>query len=184
MAGSIVRVANVSYTQWKSLVSAKGLSTQYLDNPDSYDIFAIEYNVSWETRVLKDGGSNQTDFEANYKPSANQPLGARPNNTASIANTFTSTGTGTALTTSLSFDQYALQVQVTGTATLTTWNVVLEGSLDGVNFSTILISTHTLGQGVIWGNGLTAPTIYIRSRVTNLFLGSATNIIVTILGQA
>jgi hypothetical protein len=178
-----MRIANISYTQWKSILASNDLTANYLENPDSYDLFAVEYNISWETKILKDGGSNQTDFEANYKANANQPLGARPTDTDSVANTFTTTGTGTILTTSLSFDQYAIQVQVTGTATLTTWNVVLEGSLDGVNFSTILISTHLLGQGVIWGNGLTAPTLYIRSRVIALGLGTATNIIVTILGQ-
>jgi hypothetical protein len=178
-----MRIVNIPYSQWKSILASNDLNAQYLENPDSYDIFAIEYHISWETRVLKDGGSNQTDFETNYKPTANQPLGARQTDTSSTANTFTSTGTGTALTTPLSFDQYALQIQVTGTATTTLWNVVLEASLDGVNFSTILTSTHLLGQGVIWGSTLTAPSIYIRSRVIALALGSATNIIVTILGQ-
>lgn len=178
-----MRIINVSYSQWKSLISSKGLSPQYLENPDSYDIFAIEYNISWETKIRKDSGSDQTDFETNYKPIANQPIGARPTDTDSVVNTYTAAGTGTALATSLSFDQYALQVQVVGTATLTTWNVVLEGSLDGVNFSTILTSTNLLGQGVIWGGAMVAPTLYIRSRVASLVLGSATNITVTILGQ-
>jgi hypothetical protein len=178
-----MRIVNVSYIQWKSLLASNDLNAQYLENPDSYDLFAIEYNISWETKILKDGGSNQTDFEANYKATANSPLGARPADTGSVANTFTSTGTGTALTTSLSFDQYALQVQVTGTSTLTLWNVVLEGSLDSVNFSTILTSTNLLGQGVVWGSSMVAPSLYIRSRVVSLTLGLATNIIVTILGQ-
>jgi hypothetical protein len=178
-----MRIVNVSYSQWKSLLTSNDLNAQYVENSESYDLFAIEYNISWETRILKDGGSNQTDFETNYKSTANAPLGARPADTGSVANTFTSTGTGTVLTTTLSFDQYALQVQVTGVSTLTLWNVVLEASLDGVNFSTILTSTHLLGQGVIWGSSLVAPSLYIRSRVIALTLGSATNIIVTILGQ-
>jgi len=179
-----MRIANISYSQWKSILSTNDLSPQYTENPDSYDLFAIEYHISWETRILKDGGSNQTDFETNYKSKSNQSLGSRPADTDFSADTYTTTGTGTILNTSLSFKQYALQVQVTGSPILTTWNVVLEASLDGVNFSTVLISTHLLGQGVIWGNSLTAPALYIRSRVIALALGSATNIIVTILGQA
>jgi hypothetical protein len=178
-----MRIANVSYSQWKSIISANDLTVQYIENPDSYDIFSIEYHISWETRVLKDGGANQTDFETNYKPTANQPLGSRPADTDSVANTFTTTGTGMVLSTSQSFDQYAIQVQIVGIPTLTLWNVVLEGSLDGVNFSTILTSTNILGQGVIWGSAMIAPSLYIRSRVVSLTLGSATNIIVTILGQ-
>jgi hypothetical protein len=178
-----MRIANVSYLQWKSIVTSNDLTAQYIDNPDSYDVFAIEYHISWETRIRKDGGSDQTDFETNFKPTANSPLGSRPADTDSVANTFTTTGTGTVLSTTLSFDQYALQVQVVGTSTLTTWNVVLEGSLDGVNFSTILISTNVLGQGVIWGSAMIAPSLYIRSRVVSLVLGLATNITVTILGQ-
>jgi hypothetical protein len=178
-----MRIVNVSYSQWKSLLASNDLGAQYLENPDSYDLFAIEYHISWETKVLKNGGSDQTDFETNYKATANQPLGSRPSDTDSNATTYTTTGTGATLSTTLSFDQYALQVQVTGTSTLTTWNVVLEGSLDNVNFSTILISTHVIGQGVVWGSSLIAPTLHIRSRVIALVLGSATNIIVTILGQ-
>jgi len=178
-----MRIANVSYSQWKSIVSANDLNSQYIESTDSYDVFAIEYNISWETRILKNGGSDQTDFETNYKPISNQPLGARPADTGSTENTFTTTGTGTVLTTSLSFDQYALQVQVVGTPTLTTWIVVLEGSLDGVNYSTILTSTNILGQGVVWGSAMVAPTLYVRSRVVSLVLGLATNITVTILGQ-
>jgi len=178
-----MRVSNVSYDQWKSIIAANDLNVQYVENPNSYNLFAIEYNISWETKVLKDGGSNQTDFETNYKPTANLPLGARQTDTSSVSNTFTSTGIGTILTTPLSFDQYALQVQVTGNSTLTLWNVVLEGSLNGVNFSTILTSTNLLGPGVIWGSAMVAPSLYIRSRVVSLTLGLATNIIVTILGQ-
>jgi hypothetical protein len=178
-----MRIANVSYTQWKNLLSANNLNAQYTESPSSYNLFAIEYNISWETRIVKNGGSDQVDFETNYKSTANAPLGTRPARTGSNATTYTGTGTGAILSTTLSFDQYALQVQVTGTSTLTLWNVVLEGSLDGVNFSTILISTHLLGQGVIWGSSLTVPTLYIRSRVVSLALGSATNIIVTIMGR-
>jgi hypothetical protein len=178
-----MRIANISYSQWKSIISANDLTVQYIENPDSYDIFSIEYHISWETRVLKDGGANQTDFETNYKPTANQPLGSRPADTDSVANTFTTTGTGTVLSTSQSFDQYALQVQVVGTSTLTTWIVVLEGSLDSVNYSTILTSTNIIGQGVVWGSAMIAPALFIRARVISLVLGLATNITVTILGQ-
>jgi hypothetical protein len=67
-------MASVSYTTLKSLISSKGLLWQYNESPTFYQIFSIEINTSWETVVLKDGGADQTDFETNYKSTANQTI--------------------------------------------------------------------------------------------------------------
>lgn len=64
-----------SWSAFKSLVTAKALLIQYSETPMYYDIFAPEAGVFlWHTTIQKDGGSDQTDFETNYKANANAPL--------------------------------------------------------------------------------------------------------------
>lgn len=65
---------SLSYSQFKSVVAAKSLLAQYVEGVDRYDLFAIEGQVSWETSFLKDGGSDVTDFEANFKSTYNLPM--------------------------------------------------------------------------------------------------------------
>ncbi len=78
---------------------------------------------------------------------------------------------------------FAIQVKST-TAVATDWNVVLEGSLDNINFTTILTHVAGNGDGLIVFSGATAsPCVYFRSRVVSLTLGDATNIVVKILGM-
>ena len=64
----------LTYTNFKSLVTAKGLLPQYADNGNQYNVFAIESNILWECFVVKDGGSDQTDFETNYRSTCNANL--------------------------------------------------------------------------------------------------------------
>jgi hypothetical protein len=64
----------LTYTAFKDLTSAKGLFPQYVDSGPYYEVFAIESNISWQCMIQKDDGSDQTDFETNYKASCNQPL--------------------------------------------------------------------------------------------------------------
>lgn len=64
------------------------------------------------------------------------------------------------------------------------WSINCEGSLDNVHFSTI--TTHasgTNGDGATtWSGASLSPSLYIRTRVTSLTLGSATNITAICLG--
>ena len=69
-----MKQAPVDYTTFWSLVSSKSLLPQYVATVDTYYIFAVENNISWEVTVLKDGGVNQQDFETNHKAACNQPL--------------------------------------------------------------------------------------------------------------
>jgi len=77
-------------------------------------------------------------------------------------------------------------IQVTGTgAAATSWDVRLEGSLDNVNFTQILQHTNVTGDSAVLYSGATLyPNLYFRSRCAGVVLGSATNIVVTILGVA
>lgn len=63
-----------SYVAFKSLVSVKGMLPQYADGGDTYFLFAVEANVSWQYTLIKDSGSDQTDFETNYQSLCNKPL--------------------------------------------------------------------------------------------------------------
>jgi hypothetical protein len=179
-----MRVSSVPYSTFITLAIAKSLYIQYIEKDNAYEIFATEDNINWETYVPKDGGANQINFETNYKVAANKPIGARGSQVATRSDTYTTTGTGQIVSNILGFSRYALQVQVTGAGIVpTSWSVFLEGSLDGVNFSTIFTSTDAIKQGVIWGGAIDAPALYIRSNCAALVLGSATNIVATILGQ-
>lgn len=95
---------------------------------------------------------------------------------------FTATGKGTIVAvTDAPTSQYAIQVKGVAVGA-TSWTVLLEGSLDGVNFTTILTHNATDGSTVVSGSTL-SPYLYFRSNCTALSLGSATSINVTILGK-
>lgn len=77
---------------------------------------------------------------------------------------------------------FTMQVVGTGAAA-TAWTVVLEGSLDGINFSAIMQHDETDGDGaVVWAGANIAASAYFRINVTALTLGAATNITVYALG--
>lgn len=94
--------------------------------------------------------------------------------------TFTGTGTGNIINaTSNPCTQHSIQV-VSTNAAATVWTVVLEGSLDGENFTPILTHNTAIGDKVVVFIA-TSPCLYVRSNTTSLTLGLATNIVVTIL---
>jgi hypothetical protein len=101
------------------------------------------------------------------------------------SDTFTVAANGTAVDVSeVPCNLFAIQVKGT-TATPTAWSVVLEGSLNGTQYTTILTHTSTEHSdgATIWK--LDGPPIkYFRSRLVSITLGSATNVIATIIGQA
>ena len=74
---------------------------------------------------------------------------------------------------------FALQVKGVGAAA-TSWDVRLDGSLDGVNFTTIVWNGTPDGDGTVKGATWTwsAPMPYIRTRIVALTLGSATGLTV------
>lgn len=99
--------------------------------------------------------------------------------------TYTTQVAGTSIDTStLPCNRFAIQVKGTG-AIPTSWTVVLEGSLNGTDFTPIM--THQSGVNgdgeMLWSP---VPTVakYFRSRVTQLTLNTATNIKVDIIGEA
>jgi hypothetical protein len=104
---------------------------------------------------------------------------------ASRSDTYTGTASGTTVDVSAQgMKHFGIQVKGTGAAP-TSYTVLLEGSLDGTNFSTLLTHTNSSpGDGLILHSGASVlPVLYFRSRCTALVLGSATNIVVTIIGK-
>ena len=95
---------------------------------------------------------------------------------------FTTTGAGAIVELGDAARRYSLQV-VGDTVSATAWSVDLEGSLDGVNFDTILTHTTGTGNGKIWFSGNQQfPALFMRAKVNSLTLGSAVKLIVWILG--
>ncbi|GAC1501935.1 MAG: hypothetical protein NVS1B10_06430 [Candidatus Saccharimonadales bacterium] len=114
-----------------------------------------------------------------------QPIsGAVSASPTSQTDTFTIAGNGiTAGAASVGVKSFALSVAATGA--VTSWSVVLEGSLDGINYTTILTHTNTTGSGVTLFSGASFyPCINFRSRCTAIVLGTGTNVVATILGIA
>ena len=65
-----------SWTDFKALVSNKGLGMQYENQTEQYYIWAVEDGTIYYCRILITipAGSDQEDFEDNYKDNANKPI--------------------------------------------------------------------------------------------------------------
>jgi len=103
---------------------------------------------------------------------------------ATRSDTYTIAATGVTVTAPAPLKSFSIVVKGTG-APATAWNVVLEGSLDNVTFTTILTDTQVTGDGVLLSTTTSfTPSLYFRSRLTSITLTPATAIVVTILGMA
>jgi len=106
-------------------------------------------------------------------------VGSTPTQTRS--DTYVATATGTTVNATTAPKQnFSLQVNQTGT--VTSWTVVLEGSLDGTNFTTLITHTDADGSGTV-KTASGKPALYFRSRCSAITLGAGTNVIATILGM-
>ena len=94
------------------------------------------------------------------------------------SDTYTATANGTTVTTTrLPLSYFTIQTVATGG--VTSWTILLEGSLDGTNFFTILTAsnaTPAISTTAAW------PVRYFRSRCSAIVLGGGTNVIAYILG--
>ena len=65
-----------SWSDFKALVVSKSLLMQYKNTVGWYEVYAAEAGeYLWRHNIAKDSGVDQTDFEANYMPSANARIG-------------------------------------------------------------------------------------------------------------
>lgn len=101
----------------------------------------------------------------------------------SRADTYSATGDGFTVDASIvNPKSFAVQVKGTG-ASATTWDVRLECSLNGVEFTTVISHTNADLDGTTKASGSTLfPCRHFRSRTAGIVLGGASDIVVTILG--
>lgn len=94
--------------------------------------------------------------------------------------TFTATGNSDVI----SLPQGALYYGICSTATgagLTSYTVVLEGTLDGTNYTTIKSTTQADGDGTMVFVTTPTPHVKVRLRCSAITLGTATNIVTRIV---
>lgn len=98
--------------------------------------------------------------------------------------TFTTTSTGTVIDVStITMTRFTLSAKATGA--VVSWTVVLEGSIDGVNYTPILTHTNLVGSGVsVYMGVLAAPVLYFRTRCSAIALGLGTDVTATVLGSS
>ena len=68
------RIAKNTWTAFRDLVLAKDLIWQFDETTDLYDIYAVDTGVIYAYRMKKDGGTDQTDWQDNYKALANKAI--------------------------------------------------------------------------------------------------------------
>lgn len=99
--------------------------------------------------------------------------------------TYSATGTGAVLTaTAKPLKSFALAVKGTGAAP-TAFDVRLEVSLDGMNWTQVLAATNIApgDGGTVWqAVGALTPALYVRTRVAGITLGGASDIVVRGMG--
>jgi hypothetical protein len=90
---------------------------------------------------------------------------------------YTATGYGTVIDcSSVGASQFSLQVKGTG-ASATSWDVRLEGSLDGVSYTPLIQHTENSADGSIISSGTNQMLVrYLRVNVADVTLGPATNL--------
>ena len=96
---------------------------------------------------------------------------------------FTGTGNGTLIdVSSRPLKHFSLFVTAAG-GTPTSWDVRLDGALNGVDFTSILTHTGVVGLGLtLFTNANVTPVLWLRARVAALVLAPATSLTVGILG--
>lgn len=102
----------------------------------------------------------------------------------SHSDTFTAVATGATQTLSAPCKSFSIATKGTG-AVPTSWTILLEGSLDGTNWTTVLTHNNTTpGDGKLLASGTAlTPVLYMRANCTAVVLGTATNIVATILAM-
>ena len=98
-----------------------------------------------------------------------------------LQDTFTATGNGsTNDANTVPCRDFSLQVTQTGA--VTSWDVRLEASLDGVGWTQLLAHTNVDGSGVMKSTTLRTPARFFRNRCAGLVLGGGTNVVARALG--
>lgn len=66
-----------SWADFKTLTTNKKLLMQYSESPTTYDVFLSEAGAFLWNFTIQKGSEDATDFETNFKATANQPVDVR-----------------------------------------------------------------------------------------------------------
>jgi hypothetical protein len=104
--------------------------------------------------------------------------------TGALTDTFTTAANGTTRTmTDIPVSRFSMQLKGTGAAA-SAWNVVVEVSLDGTTFTTILTHANTThADGATITMLMVSPVLYFRARCVSVTLGGATNVVATVVAK-
>lgn len=182
ISGRFLRLRLDYYTGSGSSINA----TAYLVSADNGDVMGLTSAIiSDYLGAFASVGPDTVGGSLSVIEAANHRYG-------NSTDTFTATGNGATQgnpitnlqLSSFFFPMSSFSIQVVPTGAVTSWNVVLEGSLNGVNFDTILTHTNVSpGSGKLVVSGTAQfPVLYFRSRCTALALGAGTDIVVNVLG--
>lgn len=64
----------LTWTKFKALITPKNFKINYIDTSNSYYIWVDEGITTYFCGIEKNDNADQTDFEDNYKPTANNPV--------------------------------------------------------------------------------------------------------------
>jgi len=93
---------------------------------------------------------------------------------------FTTTGTSEEIDcTERPISQFSIQATSSGSPTL--WTAILEGSINGSNWDSMITNTNVIGLNIIQVTPI-GPVRYFRVRVTSLTLLSAPSININVFG--
>lgn len=76
---------------FKSIVDSKLLKIQYSEDTDFYYVWTTDTVLNVLCKIAKDGGSDQTDFETNYQPTANIGYDALKTNSSAVVQPISAT---------------------------------------------------------------------------------------------
>lgn len=163
---------NISISNWsdfKTIIASKKLLMQYYDSTTKYNVFAVENSsLYWEISLLKDEGSDVTDFENNYKANCNAPLEVRSSAGRPARTSPSPQPNGTVqklkgyqiLLTSGNTDAY-VDISFDHTVYIKGGNIVSAGvdEDDYVNAKTLLVSDDTVVVDGIIDHGYMIPNV-------------------------
>lgn len=67
----MMNIIEKTYADFISIVGSKNLSIMFKEEEEYYELTARDGIIFYRTYVRKNGGTEQLDFETNYKPSSN-----------------------------------------------------------------------------------------------------------------
>lgn len=178
-------IGGVKYQRVKLGIGADGAASDAIPVSNGLDTTAAGVQAVGVVAQLDDtstGAVTENQFAPVRMSSRRAILTERV--AVSRSDTYTTTASGTTVNVAaIGKSSFGIQVKGTGAAA-SVWAVALEVSLDGTNFA--VLETHSSADGdtdgsIIWSS-LDTPALYFRSRCTSVTLGSATDIIATIIG--